>query len=359
MPWTVCGASMTKDTIGRQADGVKPDSQTSPGSSSSPLHLIQEVNSSAPWETPNEDLEPRLERYAKAHHRALQMATWIAENRVSEQDYHRCQKLRRCGSYLLFRKLLDGDKSTRLYEAEFCQQPWLCPFCGIRRAAKAIQTYGPKLASLALRTPGTRLLFVTLTVRDGNDLGERLGLLRASLKRWTDRRRKALAGQKYTTQMIRVLGGMHQIELKRGKNSGLWHPHAHGVWLYDGRLDFKGLMNEWADLVGDPSAVSWFTHLRADHDRHAGRIGPSEFHDRLARDLVEVCKYPFKYGDLSPADNWGAFETCHRQRLASTFGWLHGVEPPSDLTDSAGIDWDSAPYVEMVFRYVNGFYEKR
>lgn len=52
------------------------------------------------------------------------------------------------------------------------------------------------------------------------------------------KRREYLAREKSKknrphVELVKALGGVFSIEVKRGKNSGLWHPHVHFVILCD------------------------------------------------------------------------------------------------------------------------------
>lgn len=75
-----------------------------------------------------------------------------------------------------------------------------------------------------------RPYFVTTTIKDGSDLSERFKHLVNSERCYKQLRRDALKGRRFV-EYAKALGGVSSIEFKRGKNSGLWHPHQHSIWL--------------------------------------------------------------------------------------------------------------------------------
>ena len=52
-------------------------------------------------------------------------------------------------------------------------------------------------------------------------------------------------------EFAKAVGGVHSIEVKRGKGSGLWHPHVHMIWLCHEAPDQAKLRQEWEGWAGD------------------------------------------------------------------------------------------------------------
>jgi len=152
-------------------------------------------------------------------------------------DYARSQgevkiafKLRRCGEYLLFRHYQTVDQ-VRLHAADFCKKHLLCPLCAIRRGAKMVKAYMDRLEVIGQYHPAVKAYLVTLTVKDGEDLGERFRHLKQAVKILQQARRSHLRGKGPHVEAAKAIGGVGSYEFKRGKGSGLWHPHVHMVWL--------------------------------------------------------------------------------------------------------------------------------
>lgn len=281
-------------------------------------------------------LPVRLDRYSRAHHRALRMAEYargIGEGKLAGE-------LTRCGDWLLFRHHFTVDQ-VRLHAADFCRRHLLCPFCAIRRGAKYLKAYLDRLEVVTAERPQLRAYLVTLTVRDGPDLGERFRHLRKAMKAMAQARRDHLSSpaKNRLVEFAKAFGGVHSIEVKRGANSGQWHPHAHMVWLCEAAPDPVELSREWQGWTRD----SFVVDVRPFYDQ-----------GNVASGFVEVFKYALKFSDLALPDNWEAFELLRGKRLIDAFGVLRGVTVPQELAD-APLD-DELPFWELLYQYTAGGY---
>jgi len=325
---------------------------------------VASAEKTSTYDSPSEGIAERLERYSPARKRAAGMRDYLAElaalghllpahlgNRADVE--YRAGKLERCGCWLLLRDYFTLGQ-TRLVDGRFCNQPLLCPLCAIRRGSKLLRAYVEKLATVLYECQGRYGAFlITLTVRDGVDLGERFKHLRRSLWVLNERRRKFQNRQsKQWTEAARALAGVGFLEFKRGRGSGQWHPHYHGGWVCSEAPDAAALSREWLAITGD----SFIVDVRP--FRSMGQLGgcpTAEWPQLLASDFVELAKYALKFSDLSLADNWEAFRLLSGRRLVDAFGWLRGVEVDPSLTDEPVEDGD-APYFEILARHLAGSY---
>lgn len=280
-------------------------------------------------------LPTRVGRYGEAHRRALAMADYA----LSLGEKAMASKLTRCGDFLLFRHFYTVD-DVRLHAANFCRKHLLCPLCAIRRASKYMQAYMQRLEVVLAQHPGLQAFLVTVTVKDGEDLQERFQHLRAAMRRMTQARRDYLKApaKRPHVEAAKALGGVHSIEAKRGKGSGLWHPHAHAVWLCYEAPDASKLAQEWQAWTGD----SYIVDVRPFHDQHD-----------VAGGFAEVFKYALKFSDLPLDDNWQAFLELSNRRLVDSFGLLRGVEVPEELTDEP---LEGLPYIDYLYRWFSSGY---
>ena len=273
-------------------------------------------------------LPGKLARYSKARHKALQMQSFAANaGHVKE-----AKKLADCADYLLFRHYYTVDK-VRLHAASFCKKHLLCPMCAIRRGAKMLKAYLEKHEAVMVEHGHLRPYLVTLTVKNGPDLAERLNHLRKALKRMSEARRSHLSNPKRyrRVEFARSMGGFHSIEVTN-KGQG-WHPHVHMIWLCASEPDQKALSAEWLGWTGD----SFIVDVRPLHDPVEG--------------FLEVCKYALKFSDLDEADNWHAYEVMSGQRLIDSHGLMRGVEIPESLLDEP---LDGLPFVDILYGYLVG-----
>lgn len=276
-------------------------------------------------------LPTRLDRYGRAHQRALHMADYA----LKQGDDKLSNKLHKCGDWLVFRHYYTVDK-LRLHSADFCKKHLVCPLCAIRRGAKYLKAYMDKLAVVMDENPGLKAYMVTVTVKDGEDLSERFSHLRKAMKAMMQARRDYLKSpqNRRHVEFAKALGGVHSIEAKRGAGSGLWHPHAHMVWLCHEVPDAVKLSSEWQGWTGDSYIVD---------------VRPFHHQDDVVSGFLEVFKYALKFSELPLEDNWLAFKYLSGKRLVDSFGVLRGVEVSDDLSEEPVLE--DLPYLQLFYKW--------
>lgn len=301
--------------------------------------LAAELSGQVQGNTPA-GLPGRIERYAAAHKRAVEMARYVVELAVGQGTcwsgrwLHRlAEKLLKCGDYLVFRMYPRIDR-VRLHAAQFCHVHHLCPLCAICRGAKLLRLYLARFELLLMEYPKASGYFVTLTVKDGADLLERFGHLSSNMQRLIARRRDHQSGF-VGSQLVGVLGGVGAYEFKRGSGSGLWHPHYHAVWLSEKSIDAAAISEEWRGLTGD----SFIVDVRPLYGESA-QLG-----------FLECFKYAVKFSDLPLADNYEAYRLLARRRLVSSFGVFRGIDVSRLDDDPVSED---EPFIELFYRYRHG-----
>lgn len=285
-------------------------------------------------------LPDRISRYQKAKARALDVAKYM-EQVQHPQDRHLAQlyadtaySVSNCGEYLIFRHYHTVDK-VRLHAASLCKKHLLCGLCAIRRGAKALGAYSDRFGVIREKNPLLRPYMVTLTVKDGPDLSERFKhLFKSQAELWHRRRRKR------GSVLDGVAGAVWSYEFKRGKNSGLWHPHLHMIALAEMMPDVAELADTWHNITGDSYIVDV-------------RVIEHHTHDAHINGFLEVFKYAVKFSDQDPADTVHAWLTLKGRNLIGSAGCFRGVEIPESLLDEP---LQNLPFVEYFFRYSNGSY---
>ena len=282
-------------------------------------------------------LPQRLSRYGLARRRALDVLAYLRS--LDNADVVAARKaaggLSRCGEYLHFRHYWTVDE-VRLHRAEFCKQHLLCPLCAIRRGSKLLSAYLPKFEQVTAANPRLKPALLTVTVKNGEDLGERMAHLRNALRIVKERRRDVRKGNWGASQWGSISGAVGALEVTNKGNG--WHPHAHMLVLLDDWIDQKAMAREWFDITGDSKIVG-ITRLNSSR-------GPAEA-------FAEVFKYALKFSDLAPDQVWTAARTLARQRLVFSFGSLHGVQVSEELTDEP---LDGLPYADFIFRFLRDAY---
>jgi len=155
--------------------------------------------------TPGEVLENRLERYAKAKKRSESVLKYIIHlmdnyPQAEKPDFNRSEyrelqrisrQLKECGAFLLFRHYFTVGQH-RLIGGCTCKRHLLCMLCAVRRAAKQLQAYLRKVEQVL--SENQKLVLITLTVKNGDDLLERYKHLTKSLRVLTDYRKNVSLG---------------------------------------------------------------------------------------------------------------------------------------------------------------------
>lgn len=275
-----------------------------------------------------EALPKRIERYGKAKKGALDVVDYM-ESLPEHQAVAR--RVKSCGDYLVFRHYFTVDR-VRLHGASLCMKHLLCPLCAIRRGAKYLKAYLVKFQALQEQNPNLKAYLVTLTVKDGPDLAERFKhLFKSQHELW--KRKKRGRG----SVLDGVAGAVWSYEVKRGKGSGVWHPHLHMIALAESQPDAVQLSQEWHNITGDSFVVD---------------VRPISQEDP-ASGFVEVFKYAVKFSEQEPADTVHAWVTLASKRLIGSAGLFRGVEVPESLLDDLeGLE--DLPYITLFYRFLQG-----
>jgi hypothetical protein len=183
-------------------------------------------------------LPDRLKRYAFARERALinlsEVESFIKLHVISEQvtcnilgesvkQYQpfirKLEQIRprlaQCGDYLVFKQFYTVGK-VRLTAANFCMVHLLCPLCAIRRGSKSLEAYVKRFEIIKAEKPFLKLSMLTLTVKNGDDLGERFKHLKKSVSTVLEQRRKTLKGYAgYHSEFAKIAGLVGSIEITK------------------------------------------------------------------------------------------------------------------------------------------------
>lgn len=273
-----------------------------------------------------EALPKKIVRYSKAKEGALDVVDYMQDLPEHQATANR---VKTCGDYLVFRHYFTVDR-VRLHGASLCMKHLLCPLCAIRRGAKYLKAYLVKFEALQQQNSNLKPYLVTLTVKDGPDLAERFKhLFKSQHELW--KRKKRGRG----SVLDGVAGAVWSYEVKRGKGSGLWHPHLHMIALSESQPDAVQLSQEWHNITGDSFVVD---------------VRPISQEDP-ASGFVEVFKYAVKFSEQEPADTVHSWVTLASKRLIGSAGMFRGVEVPEDLLDDPE-GFDDLPFVTLFYRYL-------
>jgi len=270
------------------------------------------------------DFWKRLDRYGKARGHSLQFAQFL-----TSQDEHKLARLLNdCGNYATFRDYFTIGQ-IRMESMCTCKKHLICNLCAIRRGAKALRIYLARVTTLLDQDPALKPYLVTLTVKNGLDLGERFAHLANSVRKYHKRRH----GTRQTGEVRKAHSAVWSYEFTNKGNG--WHPHVHSIWLCHTPPDPVTLSSEWRQLTGDSFIVD---------------SRPLDMVDPVAS-FCEVFKYAIKFADLANADRLHAHKTLKGKRLQDSFGDLRGLDV--ELTEGDDL-LDDLPFIRRLFHYVEG-----
>ena len=300
------------------------------------------------------DFEARLARYSRAQKERERLVEWMASDggKHGVPDKVR-EAMERCGIWLWFRHYVLSDE-VRLHKGCYCNRRRLCQFCALRYGGKLLRDLTDRVGSLLEGPEGDDLwpCLVTVTVKDGEDLAERLGHLRGGLRKLNERARKLRnMGRGRPSEFVKAVGRFGSIEIKRGKRSGLWHPHSHSVVLASDIIDQDELSRQWLEITGDSHVVD----VRPLHCVETGEVTL----ERLLNDLCEVCKYTLKFADMAPVDIWNAYLVTKGKHLHESYGSLIFTAAERRRLEQQNDDPLDEPFIDYLYQYADGEYQRR
>lgn len=291
------------------------------------------------------DSGKRLNRYGTARRVTDALLATITDAELIAAGIAKPERIRHCGQWLRFRDYYTVGQH-KLTAGNFCDKPLICGLCAILRGSRLLASYLARLQLVQVIEPGLRPVMVTLSVRNGEHLGERLDHLRASMKTLHARRHRP----NQPSVMHSVAGGVYSVEVVNNGNG--WHPHAHAIWMVDQHHEavtdsrvwaLQKLSPEWQRITGDSFIVD------------ARPITPTDDASPYAAGFCEVFKYAVKPAELGRDRLLEAFPVLTGQRLVGAFGCFFGIKEPTKLTDDLD-GLNGLPYFEYFYRFMQGHY---
>ena len=211
------------------------------------------------------------------------------------------------------------DKSTGDVKvfADACRDRW-CPMCAGQKAAYAKDQ--TEIYTKSLEAPR----FLTLTLRNNESA------LKTQISFLQDCFRKIRCRAYWKKN---VTGGIWFLQVKRGKDSGCWHPHFH--ILLDGNYMEQQKLSDLWKLVTFGSPV---IDIRRIHNVEAA-----------AKYVARYTARPAALADMPMADRIEVIKALHGKRLCGTFGNAKTVTlTPPKIED--GSEWQKIGYYDQVIR---------
>ena len=259
---------------------------------------------------------------ANASYRARFMAGREKEYAATEAAYSKMYSspsnshlmgIRDCRKYASFnRDKVSGDVKVM---ASACRDRW-CPMCAGQKASFAKEQTEVYTKSL------TAPRFLTLTLRNnGSDLKTQIEFLQDCFRK--------LRYRAYWKK--NVTGGIWFLQVKRGRDSGCWHPHFH--ILLDGNYMEQEKLSDLWKLVSFGSPV---IDIRRVHNVESA-----------AKYVARYTARPAALADMPMEDRIEVITALQGKRLCGTFGNAKTVTlTPPKIKDSA--EWQLIGFYDVV-----------
>ena len=171
---------------------------------------------------------------------------------------------------------------------------------------------------------GKYIVMLTLTIRDRESLKEALGILNRAWKLFYDKDRACASEFKHTFS-----GGLTSLEVKTGKDSGLWHPHLHLLLVKDKfSYDKPYLDSAWGKCVerAGGEVDEKINYIESIYMRDKNGV---KQYDRqaLVKGIVESVKYisKFDYANESSERLQELVDALKGVRQINTFGCCKNI----------------------------------
>lgn len=222
-----------------------------------------------------------------------------------------------------------SDEGFRVAGGDFCGQSRICRFCGQRRSTRIYSGYLPVVRELAKKFKVWR---VNLSVENTWSLETSLFPL---MDGW-DRLIKRLRDDRLRENRFKVVGGIGSVEIKRGRNSGQWHPHVHNLIFTERNMRGFNVTHEGSDnlrsmcssCMRQPSVV-WVQECRDERGVQKG--------------AADTLKYDVKLASLPASDAFMVWKTCQEMRLLRSFGICWGLKGQHELEREKGRTFSGMP----------------
>ena len=250
------------------------------------------------------------------------------------------------------------DRSRQSY----CQNR-LCPVCARRRSLKYMKLLLPVFEDLLSK--GYVINFLTLTIKDTEVLNKGLKLLNDSWREMTHE-------DKFLSNLFKKLfvGGLRNIEVKKGEYSKLWHPHMHILVVkkdYSRDYDYiKSLWEHATSKVAKTKQKVGSVHIEAIKTESGSvykgfkstklkdgtRVVSNELKQALLKAVAELVKYitKFNFEDYSNEDINELIYSTKNKRFMNAFGILYNLQKEIEK-DCEDIDEDEETMKEHICKH--------
>lgn len=223
------------------------------------------------------------------------------------------------------------DCHTAYYNGAYMCKNRFCPVCQKQKSLILFSKVYPKIIELINK--GYYVNVMTFTIKDTKDLKLGIDLLKTAY-------RNIFGKNKKTSNVVSkmFIGGIKSLEVKRGKNSKLWHPHFHALVIKDKFSKDHDLLNllwnkELRRLVNNSDNTIYEEKLYT--DEKLGDVWISNLNSApnttKVKAVYECIKYITKYEvDNLTLDLEELVKGLKNVRAVESWGILRGIEKTAE-----------------------------
>lgn len=263
---------------------------------------------------------PTFPESSKDFKKAFSQSGQIAHILEREGFKKAADSIRECHSKRTGHRCEEGHFiTTRVYT---CKHP-LCPKCAITRMHDRITEIEPYL--LRAIHEGHRVFFFTCSIPNEKNL--------PSVLQKTKRGFSRLINSPWWKQ--KIIGGVYQIETTENPKDNTWHPHVHGIAIYEKGcwINQPEFVERWLKVTGNGRAF------------YVKRINPQTAH----KSLREVFRYTVKPSEIRVERFLELWKGIRKKRLFSRFGVLNKNHRDFQLMVKAKVKAGICPICEKKF----------
>lgn len=242
----------------------------------------------------------------------------FADFLVSKGCFKHAEALRLCADKADFIKPSPVNDRVGLLVPYSCGNWRICNVCSIRRMNRYLVRFVDILMEQSSK--GVDLSLCTFTVANHVNLRTAFDRLVTGIRAMTTHRRNTIAKscRNAPIEFTKVLGYICAIEVKRGYNLNLWHPHAHMIIAHSRfhSLTPRLLSKEWERFS---NGAGFIVDVRPISSERSS--------------IVECIKYPIAFDQLPYEDIFHAWKVLKGERMLSTCGCFRGFTLPDDDND--------------------------
>ena len=283
--------------------------------------------------TPESSHKAQIERFSEAKRRTVELLGYIRNNLDSYHKDLRAKlkkeyaKVKNCGVFLFYR-FYYKENIFKFHSGIHCQNKWLDNLCGLRWADKIVQEYMKRHNQIIEENPHYKAVFITLTVKNRDELMRAYNELDRALKRVSSTIRNARS-KRSNSEFGKIKGMVGSIEIKKTKK-GKWHPHFHALALLEDYIDKDKLTNEWYKKTDYESYITDIREAKGD-----------------IYTFCEVLSYTLKVSTMNCEDRIKSWWLLSGKKMLRSWGVYRGVPEP-DLLDETDED---SPYIEIIYKF--------